>query len=391
MRQTTQPYDLIIVGAGPAGLTLAHELAPTKKRILLIDKKKNHADLQYRTSGSFLDLKQWNIPAKTYQNVTHASMSTRNHSYTKPLKKGVVIVREKLLELLEKRATAHKNVTLLYSAPVVGVKKDRDGNVQHITYKKGEQYIHAQAFIYADCSGLAHVIAKHVGLSTSKRKKAVGAETLVTLKKQSTHAEFLYGDPFQGGYGWFFPLPGKKAIVGCGTLIKEKFPTIRRMQKQLLAIPHIHKQCKKIPTKMEIATIDTGKPLKELHKGNVLILGDSALHANPFAGEGVRFCMESARICANTVKQALEEQDLKRLKDYTRTWKKTYAKQYRLSYLGQRLIDRCSRRPQAIEWLVRRSERLSVEEITDLIAAKFTWRFYLLLLWRFLFKKSRLA
>jgi len=58
-----EDYDLIIVGAGPAGLCLASELSDSNLKILVLDKKKNAEDVHYNTSGSFIDPNEWNLPS----------------------------------------------------------------------------------------------------------------------------------------------------------------------------------------------------------------------------------------------------------------------------------------------------------------------------------------
>ena len=60
-----EKYDLIIVGAGPAGLCLTKELSDSNLKILLLDKKKNAEDVQYNTSGSFINPRKWGLPYHT--------------------------------------------------------------------------------------------------------------------------------------------------------------------------------------------------------------------------------------------------------------------------------------------------------------------------------------
>ena len=39
MKYEEMRYDLVIVGAGPAGLTAAYELSDTEKKVIVIEKK----------------------------------------------------------------------------------------------------------------------------------------------------------------------------------------------------------------------------------------------------------------------------------------------------------------------------------------------------------------
>mgnify|MGYP006300762217 CR=1 FL=1 len=43
-----ETHDVIIIGAGPAGLSLASELSP-KLKVLVLDKKRDAEDVQYNS------------------------------------------------------------------------------------------------------------------------------------------------------------------------------------------------------------------------------------------------------------------------------------------------------------------------------------------------------
>jgi len=56
-------FDVIIIGAGPAGGQCARELSAAGKRVLLAEKSKNFSVNNYSTGGAYLQLlKQFDLP-----------------------------------------------------------------------------------------------------------------------------------------------------------------------------------------------------------------------------------------------------------------------------------------------------------------------------------------
>jgi digeranylgeranylglycerophospholipid reductase len=55
-------YDIVIVGAGTAGLILARELGKSKYKVLLLERKNNLLEFSFNTLGSFINLKEFDLP-----------------------------------------------------------------------------------------------------------------------------------------------------------------------------------------------------------------------------------------------------------------------------------------------------------------------------------------
>ena len=116
----SKEYDIIIVGAGPAGLTLAEKLASENFKILLLDKKKNAQDLQYDTAGSFINPKEWGLPKDILNPISKCHIISKNKEIIKE-GKGVIINKGGLLRFLEKKARKNKNLELCYGAIIKNI------------------------------------------------------------------------------------------------------------------------------------------------------------------------------------------------------------------------------------------------------------------------------
>ena len=78
-------YDLVVAGAGPAGLTLAWKAAEDGLGVLVFDKKRDAGDIAYTTSASFIDLKRWELPHDVAHPISKIHFSsTRTREYKTP-------------------------------------------------------------------------------------------------------------------------------------------------------------------------------------------------------------------------------------------------------------------------------------------------------------------
>lgn len=131
------------------------------------------------------------------------------------------------------------------------------------------------------------------------------------LKKPIRQIFLFIGNGLKSGYGWIFPLNKKYAIAGYGTINKNDFKNVRTIFDRMYKKWHLSKICKFKPLNVTFATLRTGFPMKFLTKGNVLIIGDSALQANPLIGEGIRFIVDATKIAAKWIKIAMSNNNIK--------------------------------------------------------------------------------
>ena len=127
-------YDLVIAGAGPAGLALASDLAHARLNILLLDRKADAEDVRYHSSGSFINPADWDLPPSVLHPVGRIVFSSKNQT---SVKRGVfyTIKRTRLLSHLEGRARENPNLTVLYGASVKTVHL-RHCAIEKISYRK---------------------------------------------------------------------------------------------------------------------------------------------------------------------------------------------------------------------------------------------------------------
>ena len=359
-------FDLIIIGAGPAGLTLAAELRDTNLEILILDKKKNAADVSYNTSGSFIDPTEWGLP----EDVLHPIFENRFFSKNEvAIKKGqaYIIDRRKLLLHLEKKALENKNLVIKYQTKIVDF-EILEKKVQNVTYLNADQAESASATIFADCSASSALLGAKVNLAPKKTAIALGAEYVVPLKSEPNTADLFIGSQFLGGYAWIFPKDQETAIIGYGSLNKECFSKVEQILQSMWNLPRVQNRCELKPLEKHFAIIRTGKPLKKFHKGNLVIIGDVALQANPLAGEGLRFVMDAASLAAKAIKLALSKNNDQLLANYSKDWVKKYYRKFWFCYFLQKFIRKISCNDKKLDSGVKHLARMRNQDFGRLLS-----------------------
>lgn len=366
-------YDVIVIGAGPAGLGLTSQLASSNLKILLLDKKNNAEDVQYNTSGSYINPKEYDLPMSAFNLITKAFFCSKNKQVSIKCH-GFVIDKKQLLNNLEEKSKKNKNLEIVYNACIDGVDMN-DERVRSLTYIKGNKPRNVSAKIFVDCSGVGKVLSLDAGVVPEKSTIGLGIEYLVPLKKESETSLLFVGKAFRGGYGWVFPKNQKVAIVGYCTLMEKHFEDIEDFLKNMWKLDMVSDRCELKLLERNVATLNTGPPLENFTKNNLIAIGDVVRQANPLVGEGVRFVLDSARIASKYIQKSIQSDDLKILSGYSSEWKKKYHKKYKLSYLIQDKLKNFTANDKKSDFLVEFIEKVGDKEFARFLSGDITYLF----------------
>ena len=323
-------FDIVIVGAGPAGSSAAHEAARSGSSVALLEKESVVAET-VRTSGVtwVKDAKSFGIPEDCYNPIKNYSFCSPSNTVTlsDDVAKAAVLDVRKTYRHLAKQAQEN-GAKLIVNTNVTDVITDEQKRPIGVIAKSDDKEIKFNAKVIIDCSGFQSVVGKMLGLITQWERFGAGAEYEVRAENVDDKTWWLMvGQKYSpAGYAWIFPVGGDIVRIGVGVGKPESDVDPTERLNELM-------ENKEGPIK------DLGEITKiEFHYGlipndglsrktvydNLILVGDSAGHANPLVLEGIRYAIRFGRVAGRVASDAVKNDDTSEnaLKPYEADWKK---------------------------------------------------------------------
>ncbi len=368
-------YDVVVVGAGPAGSSAAFSAAKNGMRVALIEKEESVAQT-VRTSGvTWIDsIEEFGIPEHCYNPIKNYSFCSLNNQVTissDTAKAAVLDVRRTYRWLAEK--AQRQDVELFLNTTVTGAVRNSSGISLNATSSKDE--IKFNAKIVIDASGFQSVVAKSLGYVSQWKRFGAGAEYEVEVENVDPETWYLMvGEQYSpAGYAWIFPL-GKNIVrigVGVGKPESPIDPAERLKEIMDKKIGPIAKLGKITPIEFHYGLIPNDGLSRKTVYDNLILVGDSAGQANPLVLEGIRYAIRFGMVAGEIAASAISKGDTseKTLSSYEETWKKAIlAKINSASKVQSRWIGLSDQ-----EWDRELDiiKELSADEFLDFIKAEF--------------------
>lgn len=317
-------YDVVIVGAGTAGILLARELGKLKIKTLVLERKNNLLEFSFNTLGSFIDLEKFQLSENVVAQKINKIVIHSKNLKRKIASKLYVLDKKKVHEEILNAVDANF-VTFLTGIHIKDISKNLEGNFTQAIDKEGNKFT---AKIFVDASGTNGVLSKKISLIEKSPKLATGVEYNVKYKGNKNELHLLAGKVYEGGYGWIFPLQNDRAIIGFGSFDEDIVKDLKNRLNKILEIPSIKKLVEKDTTKVEGGSIPITPVLNQFVNQNLVCVGDSVSQVNPIVGEGYKFIFESAIMASIAINKALKTEDFRNLKDYEIAWNKRFFNNY---------------------------------------------------------------
>lgn len=296
-----QQNDVVIVGAGPAGTTLAYELSRRGVSTLIVDKEKFPRP---KPCGGGLTVEAYNLLNADLREVLQNSVSSLEfafngtavfrRSYEKPIM--YTVEREQLDQLLLDRAVS-AGARVADGQAVHGITLAND----HVEVTTG-QGVHFARFV-AGADGFRSVVARSLGRTC--RTAFVGIESEVTVQSSQLDKWHTLALADLGivphGYGWVFPKRDHLSI-GIGAAMG-KAANLKSSYWRFLSSLKLEKY---EVTRWSAALIPTCAGRSRVTEGRAVLIGDAAGLADPLTGEGIGNAILSAHLAAPALCKALE-------------------------------------------------------------------------------------
>jgi len=285
-------YDVIVVGAGPAGGTAARYAARRGLKVLLLDKRKEIGvpvqcgeyvasnEETKRIFPTVTDLDDlMSVPHRVKQADTPLIRiwSPKGRAYDIPFK-GFTVQRDKMDQGIADQAV-QEGATLLTETVVTEVRG------REVLTNRGR--FEATVIIGAD--GPRSTVAKSVGLPWPVSAPAMSATADGDFGNVT---EMFFGNLAPGGYAWIIP-KGSCANVGLGTW--ERFRgNLRELYEKFLQEHDLE------AGKATGGYVPVLGPVERTVAGRALLVGDAAGMVMATNGGGINVSMLAGRIAGNT-------------------------------------------------------------------------------------------
>jgi geranylgeranyl reductase family protein len=323
-------FDVIIVGAGPAGSSCAIKLGNSGLKVALIDKASFPRD---KTCGDALSVDVVNQLAMLSDKVASdfkglenkipsygVKIFSPNHDFLdipfihKNEKSfGYISPRLSFDDFLFQQVKGYPNVEIIENCSVEKV----DNSGSKVIVKTSQGTFESNLIIAAD--GAHSVVSKNIGdIKVDKKHHSAGLRVYyenVTSFHEENFIELHFFKDILPGYLWIFPLADNKANVGIGMLssvVSKKKVNLKQVLNKLISThPHLKERFKNATPLESIKGygLPLGSKKRNISGEGFLLTGDAAALIDPFSGEGIANAIRSGRVAAEHTLKAFEQKN----------------------------------------------------------------------------------
>ncbi len=293
--------DVIVVGAGPAGATLAYQLAKRGIGVLLLEKEKlpRHKCCAGGLTSKAVKLLDFDISEVVEEVVYAISITFDLHSpylrqHDQPLM--YTVMRDVFDHFLVKKAQ-QRGVVLIDGQKVIRIQVSGDW----VEVSTADSIFRSRLVVGAD--GAYSLVARELGIGRSiEYGTAIGSEIVVPeeeLARWKSRAQMELGC-IPRGYAWLFPKRDHLSI-GVACLASRAKHLDRLHQEFLNSLGTSDYTISRSGSHF----IPTGTKGRLVWQDKALLLGDAAGLADPLTGEGIHNAILSAQLAVPVIGNSL--------------------------------------------------------------------------------------
>ncbi|WP_421800024.1 NAD(P)/FAD-dependent oxidoreductase [Haliscomenobacter sp.] len=363
-------FDLVIIGAGPAGATCALQLRHSNLRVLLIDKatfprSKTCGDAitgrsiktlfrccpelveQFRSFPQKTEIKQTRLHINAHKPVdihwVNEAYCCRRVDFDDALLQGV-------------RQYA-PNVQILEGFQVDEIVQDDTTPGRFLVGNSSQRrYFSTQFLVGSD--GTQSMVSKKLSTTRLDQNHHAGAVRAYFSGVKGLHlnrTEVFVLPEFMPGYFWVFPLSEDTANVGFGMLTRsiarQKVNLKEAVYAFIQASPELRARFGESTQvgKLEGFGLALGSRRVSMSGDHFLLIGDAASLIDPASGEGISNAIVSGKVAAETIVVAFKKQDFSAdfLKSYEKNLFKIVGKELKTSTILLRSFHFV---PKLLDW-----------------------------------------
>lgn len=325
-------YDVLIIGAGPAGGQCARELSKNGFKVLLVDKAKDFLENNYSSGGAPLEImSRFDLPNSvvgTYWNNLRIYSTKEKAIWTSPSSFGPVLDFDKLRSFLVDETVKNKSECFLRTQYQTHRLCSDSIEIDLKDLNNSSIYT-VQSSVLVDATGSERKVLAQDQINKNREVIATGIEYHIKVDEDiyqsyANSLNFFLGHHWMPqGYAWIFPMSSHSLKIGVIRYFQNKSyvpyePSYKHYLEQLLHLCGNYEIIDK-----HGKTIHYTQGQKDLQcRGPVIAIGDAISSINPLGWEGIRHAMFTGDFAAQTIQSYLRK-ETSSLNNY-----KSYLNQY---------------------------------------------------------------
>jgi len=325
-------YDVIVVGAGPAGSTAARFAAAKGASVLVLEKDRDVGyPVRCGEGVSLSGLKEFLEPDQKFIAATINKFTLTSPDKTEvvlPLEEEGLVLERRVFDYELARLASNAGAQVVTRAYVYDLLKDNN-KITGVKFElDGKQY-EANAKIVIGADGVESRIGRWAGLETHtdfRDMESCVQVTVANIDIDQNACQFYLGSMYApNGYLWIFPKGNKSANIGLGIsgLIN------RKKSANLYLTEFLEKE---FPGASVLTKIAGGVPCALTHKkistNGLMLVGDAANQVNPLSGGGIISGMIGGKIAGMIASDAIESNNLDLILTYDNAWHSRLGKRH---------------------------------------------------------------
>lgn len=365
-------YDVLVVGAGPAGSSVARFCAKSGLSVLVVEKRQEIGSPKRCGEGlSKSAVERMGIDVKEswkMNTIRGARAFSPDGNYVEVDFKGPEgwVIERKVFDKYLATLAAGEGAKIVTKTEAICFR--RKGGRAEVKIKSRGETFEIDTDVVVACDGVESRMARMAGINTLLSLDNVCSCVQYEMSGVDIDPDMLelyFGkDVAPGGYVWIFPKGKGIANVGIG---------VRKPFARTTALEYLDRFVKKNEkvrsgSVMEVngGGVPVGGFLEKMSGDNVLVVGDSAHQVNPIHGGGISEAYVAGRIAAEVIIKAKERSDFSArvLSEYDKTWEKERGKKLKKILKLRKVVEELP--DGELDWL---AGYLKGEQLVDLARA----------------------
>lgn len=363
-------FDVIVVGAGPAGSVAARKAAEAGFDTLLIEKRQEIGvpvrcaeAVGAGATREFID----EDPRWINAHIDYYSISNRQGvMVVVPPTEPTWVVDRKVFDYELAHLANKAGATVLTSAAATAVLRE-DGYVSGLTIKRFGKLTDVKAKLVIAADGVESQVARWAGLKTVPPMADFYSGAQYLLGNMAPHmqvnrCEYHVGmDMAPGGYLWVFPKSADTANVGIVISADNAAVVSAREYLDWFVAA-------RFPGASILNVVVGGIPatgaLRKMVTDGLMVVGDAAHQADPLTAGGINLGMYGASMAMQVGIEALKTGDVsaQALQPYEALWRERFGKMHAALYQLRKMMTQMN--PDTLDGLIRTASTLELDTMT---------------------------